>query len=157
MYIEEEQISLEFLINTLRNAFFEISEIADDHFCIKIHKYHVVISINEEQKLIRITSTDHICDYQPELFSYLLCAVNEANTSIINVSSYIVHYQDENESSVILRVDQHISFYKGLIMQQFVQLLKDFEEIHVHIFHQFMMNTVELFNQNHIPNNTFIN
>lgn len=146
-FIEESEITLEYLVDTLKAAFFEISDVEEDRFTIKIYKFTSVVSLNPEQKNIRITSTDRVADYNPELFAKLLAAVNEANASIINVSSYIVPYEDEEDHLILLRVDQHISYNKGLIMDQFVQLLRDFEEIDVHIFQRYMMATVQEFEE----------
>lgn len=146
-FIEESEVTLEFLVDTLKAAFFEITDVEEDRFTIKIYKFTSVVSLNPEQKNIRITSTDRVADYNPELFAKLLAAVNEANASIINVSSYILPYQDEEDHLILLRVDQHISYNKGLIMEQFVQLLRDFEEIDVHIFQRYMMATVQEFEE----------
>lgn len=146
-FIEESEVTLEFLVDTLKAAFFEITDVEEDRFTIKIYKFTSVVSLNPEQKNIRITSTDRVADYNPELFTKLLAAVNEANASIINVSSYILPYQDEEDHLILLRVDQHISYNKGLIMEQFVQLLRDFEEIDVHIFQRYMMGTVQEFEE----------
>lgn len=146
-FIEESEVTLEFLVDTLKAAFFEITDVEEDRFTIKIYKFTSVVSLNPEQKNIRITSTDRVADYNPELFAKLLAAVNEANASIINVSSYILPYQDEEDHLILLRVDQHISYNKGLIMEQFVQLLRDFEEIDVHIFQRYMMGTVQEFEE----------
>lgn len=156
MYIEEKDLTIDLLTSTLENAFFEISDIEDNRFTIKIHKYEAIISINHDQKLIRITSTDKVADFNPELFAKLLVVINEANASMINVCSYILPYEDEDEHLILLRVDQHISFHKGLIMEQFVKLLRDFEEIDVHIFQHYMMPIVADFNEDHISN-TLIN
>lgn len=156
MLIKEEDITLDLLIDTLRNAFFDISDIEDDRFTVKIHKYTSIISLSHEQKLIRITSTDRIADYNHELFARLLTAVNEANASMINVSSFILPYEDDEESMILLRVDQHISFYKGLIMEQFVRLLRDFEDIDVHIFQHYMLKTVQEFEENQLDKNTLL-
>lgn len=147
MFVEESEINVNFLVEKLRNAFFEISDVEEDRFTIKIYKYTAVVSINPEQKLVRITCTDRVSDYHPELFDKLLVAVNEANASMINVSSYILPYEDDEDHLILLRVDQHISYNKGLIMDQFVQLLRDFEEIDVHIFQRYMMATVQEFEE----------
>lgn len=156
-FIEESEVTLEFLVDTLKAAFFEITDVEEDRFTIKIYKFTSVVSLNPEQKNIRITSTDRVADYNPELFAKLLAAVNEANASIINVSSYILPYQDEEDHLILLRVDQHISYNKGLIMEQFVQLLRDFEEIDVHIFQRYMMTTVQEFEENRVSDKTLLN
>lgn len=156
-FVEESEITLEYLINTLKSAFFDISDIEEDCFTIKIHKYHAIISLNTEQKNIRITETDRLADYQPQLFDKLLAAVNEANSSIINVCSYIMEHKNEEEHIIVLRVDQHISYNKGLIIEQFVQSLRAFEEIDVHIFKNYMMPAVEAFQEEHKEKGQLLN
>lgn len=156
MFVEEKDISVEFLVEKLRNAFFEISDVEEDRFTIKIYKYTAIISLSAEQKLIRVSSTDRVADYHPELFEKLLAAVNEANASMINVSSFILPYEDSEDHLILLRVDQHISFNKGLILDQFVQLLRDFEEIDVHIFQRYMMTTVQEFEENRVTDKTLL-
>lgn len=146
-FIEESEVTLEYLVDALKAAFFEISDIEEERFTIKIYKYTAVVSLNKEQKNIRITCTDRVADYNPELFAKLLTSVNEANAAMINVSSYILPYEDGEDHLILLRVDQHISYNKGLIMGQFVQLLRDFEEIDVHIFHRYMMSVVQEFEE----------
>lgn len=156
MFVEEHDINIEFLVEKLRNAFFEITDIEEDRFTIKIYKYTSIISISQEQKLIRVSSTDRVADYHPELFNKLLASVNEANASMINVSSFILPYEDDEDHLILLRVDQHISFNKGLILDQFVQLLRDFEEIDVHIFQRYMMTAVQEFEENHVTDKTLL-
>lgn len=156
MFVEEKDISIEFLVEKLRNAFFEISDIEEDRFTIKIYKYTAIISLSAEQKLIRVSSTDRVADYHPELFDKLLVAVNEANASMINVSSFILPFEDSEDHLILLRVDQHISYNKGLILDQFVQLLRDFEEIDVHIFQRYMMTTVQEFEENRVTDTTLL-
>ncbi|WLF84376.1 hypothetical protein [Moraxella sp. ZY210820] len=157
MFVEESEINVNFLVEKLRNAFFEISDVEEDRFTIKIYKYTAVVSLNADQKLVRITCTDRVADYHAELFDKLLVAVNEANASMINVSSYILPYEDDEDHLILLRVDQHISYNKGLILDQFVQLLRDFEEIDVHIFQRYMMTTVQEFEENRVSDKTLLN
>lgn len=145
MFVEESQMSIDFLVTTLRNAFFDIVGVEDDQLAIKIHKYVYFISLNSDQKSIRISSVDHIAEYDPALYAMLLGVVNEVNSSMINVCSFIL--PDDDMQSITLRVDQYVSYSKGLIMEQFVELLRDFEEIDIYILKNYMAKAVHQFEE----------
>lgn len=92
-----------------------------------------------ENKRIKLSSIDVIHYYKLVLFKSLLLAVNNANEHFVNVTSYIVHYEDK----IYLRVDQYISYSNGLIIEQFVELLRLLDKISVAVFQKYIVPIVE--------------
>ncbi len=130
MLYDEQQINVTTLVNILKNAFFNVYDVEEDSFNVIVDQYRIIVSFDTENKRIKLSSIDPIKDYTPNLFLKLLEAVNNSNEDLINVSSHIINY----ENKIFLRVDQYISYSKGLIIEQFVELLRTFDKISVLVY-----------------------
>lgn len=73
--------------------------------------------------------------------------MNEANSEIINVSSSLRRYQDGEDDLLFLEVQQYVSYRCGLIVQQFMYLLRNFEQIDVCVYRDYVMKAVKDFEQ----------
>lgn len=147
LIVREEDMSIGYLSQALKDAFYEVSNITDNSFDVVIAEYRATIKILEDKKCLNIRCVDRVGDYQPELFAHLLEAVNEANSEIINVCSSLRHYQDEEENLLFLEVQQYVSYRCGLILQQFMYLLRNFEQIDVCIYRDYVMKAVREFEE----------
>lgn len=134
MLYDEQQINVTSLANILKNAFFDVYDVEEDGFNVKVDRFRIIVSVDSENKRIKLSSIDPVIDYTSSAYSKLLDAVNESNTDFVNVTSYIVNY----ENKIFLRVDQYISFSKGLIIEQFVELLRFFDKISVAVFQKYI-------------------
>ncbi|MFB2539271.1 MULTISPECIES: hypothetical protein [unclassified Acinetobacter] len=141
--ILEQDMSASALAEHLRQAYFEISDEQEESFSVLIYKHKCLVSIEPKRKAIRLSMIDHLADYNEHLYARLFMVVNEANASLVNVSSFIFTHEHEGEEHIMLRVDQYISYHTALIMPQFVRLLRQFEEIDIEIFFNIMMPAVD--------------
>lgn len=139
MTYDEQDINVTFLVQILKSAFFNVYDINDEGFKIKVDQFQINVVFDVENKRIKFSSIDVVHDYKLVLFKSLLLAVNNANEHFVNVTSYIVHYEDK----IYLRVDQYISYSGGLIMEQFVELLRLFDKISVAVFQKYILPIVE--------------
>jgi len=134
MTYDEQEVSVTFLVNILKSAFFNVYDVEEEGFKIKVDQYQINIIFDSENKRIKFSSIDVIHDYSLILFKSLLLAVNNANEHFVNVTNYVVHYEDK----IYLRVDQYISYSNGLIIEQFVELLRLFDKISVAVFQKYI-------------------
>ena len=139
MTYDEQQVNVTLLVNILKGAFFDVYDIEDKGFKIKVDQYQIIVDFDTENQRIKFSSIDMIQDYNMILFKSLLVAVNSANQHFVNVTNYIVHHEDK----IYLRVDQYISYSKGLIIEQFVELLRLFDKISVAVFQKYIAPIVE--------------
>lgn len=153
----EEDMSIGYLSQALKDAFYEVSNITDNSFDVVIAEYRATIKIMEDKKSINIFCVDRIGDYNPALYSRLLEALNEANGEIINVCSALRHYQDEEENLLFLEVQQYVSYRCGLILQQFMYLLRNFEQIDVCIYRDYVMKVYRSFEEQNESKNRLLN
>lgn len=142
LIIPEDEMNVDYLSRVLNDAFYEISNVQENSFDVLIMEYRATVKILPEKKSIYIRCVDRIADYESALYQRVLEAVNEANSEIINVSSAVRHYEDEEDNLLFLEVQQYISYRCGLIVQQFMYLLRNFEQIDVCIYRDYVMKAV---------------
>lgn len=147
LVVPEEEISIDYLSRMLNDAFYEISNVQENSFDVLIMEYRATIKLLPDKKSIYIRCVDRIGDYDPELYRRVLEAVNEANSEIINVSSSVRHYEDEEDNLLFLEVQQYISYRCGLIAQQFMYLLRNFEQIDVCIYRDYAMKAFRAYEE----------
>lgn len=139
MLYDEQQVSLTTLINIFKNAFFNVTDIKEDSFTVFVDEYPIYINFDVEKKKIQLSSIDRLRENTPTLYSKLLEAVNQSNKTLINVRSYL----DTYEGIVFLRVEQDISYSNGLIIEQFIEILRTFDKITVAVFRQHVQPIIE--------------
>jgi hypothetical protein len=139
MLYDEQQINVTTIVNILKNAFFNVYDVEDEGFKVIVDQYRIIVDFDTENKRIKLSSIDRVEDYTPNLYLKLLEAVNNSNKELVNVHSYIENY----ENQIFLRVDQHISYSKGLIIEQFVEILRFFDKIAVVVFRDYIAPSVE--------------
>ena len=130
MLYDEQQVNLTTLVNILKNAFFNVSDIEEDRFRVIVDEFPIFIKFDTEKKRIQLSSLDRVKEHTPSLYLELLEAVNTSNRSLINVHSSVEMY----EGFIFLHVEQDISYSKGLIIEQFVELLRLFDKITVAVY-----------------------
>ena len=138
MLYDEQQVNLTTLVNILKNAFFNVSDIEEDRFKIIVDEFPIYIKFDVEKKRIQLSSLDRLKEHTPNLYSELLEAVNTSNRSLINVRSYVEIY----EGSIFLTVEQDISYSKGLIIEQFIELLRLFDKIALAVYRNHISSVI---------------
>lgn len=131
MLYQEQDVNLDLLKETLTKAFFKIHDVNNDSFIVVINNYKIVLEINEKNKLIKLSTISFIRNYENILFEKILNVINDANHNLINVSVSAFNVKDK----IYVRIDQDISYYEGMIVEQFIFLLKTFDNIS-HIVHK---------------------
>lgn len=157
LIVREEEMSVGYLANALKEAYYEVSNISENGFDVVIAEYRASIKLLEDKKCINIRCVDRVGEYQVELFARLLEAVNEANSEIINVCSALRHYEDEEDNLIFLEVQQYVSYRSGLIMQQFMYLLRSFEQIDVCIYRDYVMKAYRSYEEEIAAKNRLLN
>jgi hypothetical protein len=134
MLYDEQQMNVTTLVNILKNAFFNVFDVEEDGFNVIVDKYRILVSFDTENKRIKLSSIDPVKDYTPNLYLKLLEAVNSSNQELVNVNSHLINH----ENKIFLRVDQHVSYSKGLIIEQFVEILRLFDKISVVVYKDYI-------------------
>lgn len=134
MLYDEQQMNVTTLVNILKNAFFNVYDVEEDGFNVIVDKYRILVSFDTENKRIKLSSIDPVKDYTPNLYLKLLEAVNSSNQDLVNVNSHLINH----ENKIFLRVDQHLSYSKGLIIEQFVEILRLFDKISVVVYKDYI-------------------
>lgn len=134
MLYDEQQVNLTALVNILKNAFFNVSDIEEDRFRVIVDEFPIFIRFDAEKKRIQLSSLDKVKEHTPSLYLELLEAVNTSNRSLINVHSSVEMY----EGFIFLHVEQDISYSKGLIIEQFIELLRLFDKITVAVYRSYI-------------------
>lgn len=142
MTYAEQQVNVTLLANILKSAFFDVYDVESEVFKIKIDQYQIIVAFDHENKRIKFSSIDLIQDYSVILFKGLLMAVNSANENFVNVKNYIVRHEDK----LYLRVDQYVSYSKGLIIEQFVELLRLFDKISEAVVQKYIAPISNMYN-----------
>ena len=134
MLYDEQQINVTTIVNILKNAFFNVSDVEEDGFNVIVDQYRILVGFDTEHKRIKLSGIDPIKEYSPNLYDKLLEAVNNSNENLVNVNSHLIVH----EGRIFLRVDQHITYSKGLIIEQFVELLRLFDKISVVVYRDYI-------------------
>lgn len=58
MLYDEQQVNLTTLVNILKNAFFNVSDIEEDRFKIIVDEFPIYIKFDVEKKRIQLSSLD---------------------------------------------------------------------------------------------------
>lgn len=125
--ILQEDFSIALLMKKLKAAYFEV-EAADDgdtsYFWVTLDSWHCSVRENKTQSSIMLMCSISLSKQEDSaIYHKLLKAVNDANSRLVNVCSWILSRED---GTVSLIIEQHISYHTALIMPQLANLLHRF-------------------------------